>query len=93
MEQEGVMSSRLPIGYETLDEALAWYGGEALWLAGVRFVTCDACGGDGGHETRAYRMDYYGNPMTGWQKCEACSGVGELEVETEPVECDEQDQE
>jgi DnaJ-class molecular chaperone len=55
----------------------------------TRIVTCDACNGDGGFESMPYGYNHInGSPLTHWNKCTACDGHGEIEVKTEPVEMD-----
>jgi DnaJ-class molecular chaperone len=53
--------------------------------ADLRVEWCRECGGDGGFEY-AERPDYVlGGYVPGWQRCGACAGKGETEVQYEPV--------
>lgn len=54
-------------------------------MTDTRIMVCEACGGDGGFEV-PYVVNYNdGSVLSHWDKCEACSGRGEIEVEVKPV--------
>ena len=58
-------------------------------------VVCPDCGGDGGFE----RIDgtfgaydrYTGAVQTYWEKCTVCDGSREIEIEVEPITCEDLD--
>lgn len=56
----------------------------------IRIITCDRCGGDRGWEGHPYGYDHInGNPLTRWIECGCCDDRGEVEIEVEPVERDD----
>lgn len=48
----------------------------------LRIITCAVCGGDKGH------MNFDGR----WERCPACEGEGEFEVELQPIEMEDLDE-
>jgi hypothetical protein len=47
----------------------------------TRVMTCEACGGDGGFESRPYGYSHItGAPLTNWTECADCDGSGWAEV-------------
>lgn len=55
-----------------------------------RVEPCFDCGGDGGWEVVDGPDHVRGGAITHWSECRACDGKGEVIVELEPVEADDE---
>lgn len=84
------MTTRYPETADELRQVLAYYGEEALDLYDIRIMECDGCDGAGWIEGHVYGVDRTtGAPMSDTYRCRTCDGSGLMEIETQPVECDE----
>lgn len=50
---------------------------------------CQECGGDGGHAVPVDINRFHGGLIERWDRCCACDGTGEIELETVPVTLDD----